>query len=155
AASIAQFDRRTLKIENTISLGCSPRSIAYEPRSKLVFAVCGSNLLNPSPSAPTHRPSGSASRPSHSTGSDEDNNFAGISHIIAIDTQSRAAIADIAIAGDARFAQPDGVGAVYLSVAAAERLEYRHGGTNRIVSPPRIAKFDGPAISAEADRLRH
>lgn len=152
--SIAVFDRSTLKVEATIQIPCPPRSIAFEPRSKLVFAVCGSNVVSPSgPQPPGHRPTGGAGRGSHGPVSTDQENFAGISHVIAIDTQQRTAIADIAIAGDARFAQADGGGAVYLTVGEAERFEYRDGATRHYRSPPRIARFDGPAIAAEAERI--
>jgi YVTN family beta-propeller protein len=156
ADAVAVFNRTTLKVETTIPVLCSPRSIAFEPHSKLVFAVCGSNLVNPGgPQQPNRRPPAGGNRASRPTGSTDQENFVGISHVVAVDTQEKAAIADIAVSGDGRFAQADDAGAVYLTIAAAERFEYRNGGTNRFVTPPRIAKFDGPAIAAEADRLRH
>jgi hypothetical protein len=161
AGAVVVFDRESLKAQNEISVGCFPRSIAFEPRSRLLFAVCGANAASPaSPAPPAHRPTGSnaprtpraAGQPS-STGNDEDNNFAGISHVVAIDTESNAAIADMAISGDFRFAEADGVGHVYITVGEAERMEYRNGATRRFVVPPRIAKFDGPAVAAEAQRI--
>ena len=153
AGAVAVFDRRTLEIENTISIGCSPRSIAYELRSKLLLAVCGANSVNPGgPNLPNRRPSNAAG--ARASAGSEDNNFAGISHVIVIDTQKNAAIADIAVPGDFRFAQADGLGHVYVTVGEAERMEFRNGVTNRYHLPPKIAKFDGPAISDEAQRLR-
>ena len=86
-------------------------------------------------------------------GNDEDNNFAGISHVVAIDTEKNTAVADISISGDFRFAQADGVGHVYVTVAEAERMEFSNGHTNRYLIPPHIAKFDGPAVAAEVQRL--
>ncbi|MGB7742196.1 MAG: hypothetical protein WBL41_05510, partial [Terracidiphilus sp.] len=160
ADAIAIFDRTTLAIQATIPIGCSPRSIAFEPRSKLLFAVCGSNGV--SPAQPPHsvpRPSGSAPRTPRTAGqpsaagNDEDNNFAGISHVVAIDTEKNTAVADISISGDFRFAQADGVGHVYVTVAEAERMEFSNGHTNRYLIPPHIAKFDGPAVAAEVQRL--
>ena len=154
AGAVAVFDRRTLEVQTTISIGCSPRSIAYEQRSKLLLAVCGANAANPGgPILPNRRPSNAAGGARTTTGS-EDNNFAGISHVIAIDTQKNVAIADIAVSGDFRFAEADGVGHVYVTVGEAERMEFRNGVTNRYHLPPKIAKFDGPAISDEAQRLR-
>jgi DNA-binding beta-propeller fold protein YncE len=164
AGAVVVFDRHSLKAQTTISVGCFPRSLAFEPRSRLLFAVCGSNGVNPAQPTPARRPAGNAPRPPRATGSDatgrnaagsdEDNNFAGISHVIAIDTQNNAATADMAVSGDFRFAEADSVGNVYVTVAEAELMEYRGGLTHRIEVPAHIAKFDGPAIAAEADRLR-
>jgi len=157
---IAVFDRITLAVEATIPIGCSPRSIAFEHRSRLLFAVCGSNVANPETQPLVRRPSGIASRPPRTTGqppaagNDEDNNFAGISHVVAVDTDKNTAVADIAIPGDFRFAQADGAGHVYVTVAEAERMEFSNGHTNRYLIPPRIAKFDGPTVAAEVQRLR-
>src|SRR5580658_10921293 len=95
AGAVVVFDRHSLKAQTTISVGCFPRALAFEPRSRLLFAVCGSNGVNPAQPTPARRPAGSAPRPPRATGSDatgrnaagsdEDNNFAGISHVIAID----------------------------------------------------------------------
>ncbi|MFZ0336921.1 MAG: hypothetical protein WAL45_02750 [Terracidiphilus sp.] len=123
ANAIAVFDRGTLKIESTISIGCSPRSIAFEPQSKLVFAVCSADAAAPAPSSPLRSPQVT-------------------SHVIAIDTASRTVLADMIMAGDFRFAQAIGDGQVYVTVYPANQR-----------SPQQIAKLDGPAIAAEAQRL--
>jgi DNA-binding beta-propeller fold protein YncE len=155
AAEVKIFNRSNFEVEASISLGYSPRSIAFEPRSGLLFAVCGSNIAGPgTPAAPGHRPQAAGPRIPNSPGNTPSDEFAGITHIVAIDTQQRTAIADIAISGDGRFAQAGTDGAVYLTVAEAARLEYRNNMTRRILAPPRIARFDGPAIAAEAQRVR-
>jgi hypothetical protein len=161
AGAVVVFDRNSLKAQTTIPVGCFPRSIAFEPRSRLLFAVCGSNVVNPAPPAPpNHRPAGSAPRPQRAAGAppvtdnDEDNNFAGISHVIAIDTQSNAVVADMQARGDFRFAATDGAGHLYVTVDEAELTEYRNGATNRIYIPSHIARFDGPEVAAQAERLR-
>jgi DNA-binding beta-propeller fold protein YncE len=155
ADTVAVFDRRSLKIESTAPISCSPRSLAFEPRSKLLFSVCGANLVNAgSFRQPGRWPSGNTPRPPRSSESTQEG-FAGISHVIAIDTQKMSVIADIAITGDFRFAHADGAGAVYVTVGETARFEYRNGATRRYVSPQRIAKFDGPALAAEADRMKH
>jgi DNA-binding beta-propeller fold protein YncE len=161
AGAVVVFDRHSLKTQSSIPIGCLPRSIVFEPRSRLLFAVCGANAVNPGgPMQPAHRPIGSAPRPPRAAGQppaaggDEDNNFGGISHVVAIDTGKNIAIADMVISGDFRFAEADGVGNVYVTVAEAERMEYRNNATNRTYIPPRIAKIDGPAIAAEAERVQ-
>jgi DNA-binding beta-propeller fold protein YncE len=155
ANAIAVFNRRTLKIGATISIGCAPRSIAFEPQSKLVFAVCGSNVVSSSTPPPDRRAPNSSRAP-RAPGSADQEIFTGVSHVIVIDTQANAAIADVAVAGDFRFAQADGAGAVYVTVAQSDRPEnLKYGISHRIVAQQRIAKFDGSAIATEAKRLRH
>ncbi len=149
--AVAVFDRSDLSVEATIHISCSPRSIAFEPQSKLVFAVCGSANASSTPQ-PGRRAASDAPRPPAGT---SQQTVAGISHIVAIDTQQKSAIADIAIAGDARFAQADNAGGVYVTVGEAEQFASRDGAMSRRVARPRIARFDGPAIAAEAERLRH
>lgn len=155
ANAVAVFNRSTPKVEATIPIPCSPRSIAYEPRSELVFAVC------PAVAGPSARPqpgrgsSGGSSQPAQAPGSANRENIAGISHLVVIDAEERSAIADVAISGVAGFAQADEAGAVYVAVAgAAARFETRNGSLRRIVANPRIAKFDGSALAAEAGRGR-
>jgi YVTN family beta-propeller protein len=138
ANAVAVVDRTTLKIESTIPIRCSPRSIAFEPQSKLVFAVCSAVLPGPSASRPGARPS----QPP----------LAGISHVVAIDTDKNRVLADIAVTGDFRFAQSDGAGHVYVSVGAVDREADRNGAAQHIHSPPRIAVFDASGIAAEAHR---
>jgi len=155
AEAVDVFDRSSLKVEAAIQISCPPRSIAFEPHSGLLLAVCGSNIVSPGGAQPPgHRETGNATRTTHAPGGADAENFAGISHVIAIDTEQRTVIAEMAISGDARFAQADGAGAVYVTVGEAERFEFRDGATRRYRSPPRIAKFDGPAIVAEAQRVR-
>src|SRR5580704_10243520 len=56
ASAIKVFDRQSLKVENTIPVGCSPRSIVYEPAAKLVFAICGADVAPPRPAHPGEQP---------------------------------------------------------------------------------------------------
>jgi DNA-binding beta-propeller fold protein YncE len=154
AQAIAVFDRRTLEIASTVSINCSPRSLAFEPSSKLLFAVCGSNVVNPEAQPSVRRQASSPARPQRPPGGSDENNFAGISHVIAVDTEKNTAVADIAVSGDFRFAQADGAGLVYVTVAEAERMEFNNGHTNRYLIPPQIAKFDGPSVATEVQRLR-
>jgi DNA-binding beta-propeller fold protein YncE len=124
ANAIAVFDRRALRIESTIAIGCAPRSIAFERQSKLVFAICSANAAIPAPASPLRRPLLT-------------------SHVIAIDTDSKTVLADMVVAGDYRFAQVTDNGQVYVTVYPANQS-----------SPSQIAKLDGVAIATEAHRRR-
>jgi YVTN family beta-propeller protein len=124
ANAVTVLDRGALRAKATISIGCSPRFIVFEPRSKLVFAFCP-------PSLPPTPPPQSGQRPISP-------NSLGPSHIVAIDTDKNSVLADIALNGDLHIAQADGYGNIFATVA----------------QPAWIAKFDASGIDAEARRRR-
>jgi len=154
ASEVKVFDRQTFQIAATIQISCFPRSIAFEPASKLVFAICGAGAASPAgPSSVVHTPRTSTVVPRPSENQQQATG-PGISHVVAIDTERNRVAADIAIAGDFRFAQPDGYGLMYVSVGAVQQDFVRDGHPAQESYPPRIAKLDGPAIAAEAERHR-
>jgi DNA-binding beta-propeller fold protein YncE len=124
ANAVAVFDRSALRAKATIAIGCSPRFIVFEPRSKLVFAFCPPNL----PASPPARPGERPIQPSN----------AGSSLIVAIDTEKNAVLASVQMNGDFHIAQADGYGSIYATVAR----------------PAWIAKLDAVGIGAEAHRRR-
>jgi len=138
AGAIEVFDRRGLSLKASIPINCSPRSIAFEPRSKLVFAICGVVQPPPRPPLPRERP---VQPPVHT----------GISHIVAIDTEQNAALADMILPGDLRFAQADGGGTVYVSAGVARFNMILNGREFTTSVPQRIIALDGQAV-AEAAR---
>ena len=140
AAAVAVFDRRMLSVSATIPIGCSPRSIAFEPSSRLVFAVCGANVANPRPPRPHGRETPVQPAPE------------GISHIIVINADKNVVLIDMTVAGDFRFAQADGAGQVYITVGEVQQTIEQNGHATRQLYPRRIAQLDGPAIAAEATR---
>jgi hypothetical protein len=154
AGEIKVFDRQTFQIESTISISCFPRSIAFEPASKLVFAICGAGVASPAaPPIVVHAPRSSSTVPRPNE-NPQQASASGISHVVAIDTEKNRVAADIAIAGDFRFAQPDGYGLMYVSVGTVQQNFVRDGHPVQENFPQRIAKLDGPAIAAEAQRHR-
>ncbi len=154
AGEVKVFDRQTFQIAATIPISCFPRSIAFEPASKLVFAICGAGAASPAgPPSAVHTPRTSTPMPRPSENS-QPATGSGISHVVAIDTERNRVAADIAIAGDFRFAQPDGNGQVYVSVGAVKQNYVQNGHPVQENFLPRIAKLDGPAIAAEAERHR-
>jgi len=100
ANTVTVFNRATLKAEASIPIGCSPRFLAFEPQSKLVFALCGPNPASARP--------GQRQAPPETYG---------LSLIVIIDAARRAVAADIALDGDFRVAQPDGSGSIYATAA--------------------------------------
>jgi DNA-binding beta-propeller fold protein YncE len=134
ANAVDVINRQNLRIDAVIPIHCSPRSIAFEPRSKLVFAVCGANAI---PAAP--RTGAGPAQPA----------VTGVSHVIAIDTDKNKVLAEITVVGDFRFAQPDGDGHVYFTVGPAQHTFVSNGSTVRHSSPPRIARIDASGILEE------
>lgn len=151
ADAVAVFDRRSLAIQATVAIGCSPRSIAFEPRNRLVFAVCGASLSVPGRPSQTaaSAASGSAEQPQHP----HLPAYTGPSHVVVIDTVRNAPIADIILDGDLRFAQPDANGRVYITAATAiaPRVD-RNGNVHTEIVPPRIARIDASGIADEVRR---
>ncbi len=145
ALAIRVFNRATLSVEATIPIGCEPRSIAFERQSKLLFAICSANSAPP-PNAARAPAAGAPRSPAPQL------NAAGISHIIAVDTDKRTAVADILVPGDLRFAQADGNNRVYVSVGAAESSLVLNGQTYRKSWPPRIARIDASILSGDSAR---
>jgi DNA-binding beta-propeller fold protein YncE len=143
AGDVAVFDRRTFKIESTIPIYCSPRSMAFEPRSKLVFAVCGGVSVAAALAAPGSRsPRANANR--------QEANRSSTSHVIAIDSASRSVLADIDVAGDFRFATADGGGEVWITVGPATQDFIEDQRVIHNSFPPRIAILNAGAIAAAA-----
>jgi DNA-binding beta-propeller fold protein YncE len=152
AAAVKVIDLRSFTVEATISIGCSPRSIAFERQNKLVFAVCGARLVSPGgpPQSVVVRPE---SLPRMTP--PRQPNYAGPSHILVIDAEKNSAIADIILDGDFRFTQPDADGHVYITVGAANEPRTNSSGhVNLEFIPPQIAKIDAAGIPDEVRRHR-
>ena len=84
----------------------------------------------------------------------------GISHVVAIDAEKKAVVADFMLAGDFRYAQADGDGGVFVTVGPADHSYLFYHGTGQhawsqiqhnVVSP-RIARLDAEAIAEEIHR---
>ena len=100
ANAVTVFDRSALRAKATIPIGCSPRFIVFEPRSKLVFAFC--------PPQPGQRPV-----------SPGNTNF---SLIVAIDTEKNTVVTNVELSGDFHVAQADGYGGIYASAVQPSRV---------------------------------
>jgi DNA-binding beta-propeller fold protein YncE len=121
AKAIRVVDRQYLSIEATIDIGCSPRSVAFEPRSGLVFAVCGTpyRMLD-QPQANILKAIVDGKYPFVGKVPIDQ---VGLSHLVAIDPERRTVLADMIFYGDGHEVQPDGFGHLYLSIGANEYFE--------------------------------
>ncbi len=148
AGTVGVFDRNTLKVVATIPIFCSPRSLAFEPRSKLVFAICGN--VSSAPPQSVSPPSEAGAPPAKQKQGPV--SLSGTSHVVAIDSQTRRVVADIIVAGDLRFAEQDGVGHIYISAGSAQFAVERNGEAVEDSAPQRIVRLDAPSIAIEARR---
>ncbi len=141
ASAVKVFDRQALKVENSIPVGCSARSIVYEPAAKLVFAVCGAEVAPPRPTHPGDRP--------------EQPQVLGISHVIAIDTSDKdQVLADLTVPGDLRVVAADGNGQVYITAGESQVPMSRNGvslSVNRAI-PSRIVVLESSTLVNAAHR---
>jgi DNA-binding beta-propeller fold protein YncE len=120
ASAVKVFDRRSLQVVASIPSGPAPRAMALEPQTRLLFVV-GSQTLERAVGAPDTRASstqpsargtaGSSSRPRGSE-----------STVTVIDVEARKPLAQIILSGSLGFAQADGNGQVYITVADANQI---------------------------------
>jgi DNA-binding beta-propeller fold protein YncE len=152
AGDIVVFDRHTFEIQSTIPIYCYPRSVAFEPRNRLVFAICGAGGAAASASPAQNQSTGThTSRPSQNPAQ---TNLSGTSHIVVIDATTENVLADIDIAGDFRSATSDGAGQVWVTVGSVTQTRLVDRTPIDDSFPPRIARLDASAIAAAAQRAQ-
>jgi DNA-binding beta-propeller fold protein YncE len=121
------FDRRTFQIVANIPTGPSPRSMALDPATGLLFVIgsqqagSGGQPANPSP---TTRPPSSSSRTPRNgnSGSGSGTPRGPQSTITVIDAERRTQIAQILLQEMLGFAQGDGNGRIYITVPDRDRI---------------------------------
>jgi DNA-binding beta-propeller fold protein YncE len=147
---IRVFDRRSFQILASISIQCSPRSVAFEPQTRLLFVACGAGIA--APAKPPSRPRSTANPASPqqtAPATPQAPPSKSLSHVVVIDADQRIVLANITASGDFRHVQSDEDGQVYITVGAGEMV-YPNGSHSSV--PPRIAHLDAGAISVEAHR---
>jgi DNA-binding beta-propeller fold protein YncE len=117
ADMVRVFDRRSFQVVASIPTGPSPRSMALDPASGLLFVVGSQATARESQASggaqPNSRPtqtSRAASPRSAAQGGPE-------STVTVIDTERRIALAQIVLSGSLGFAQADGNGRIYITVS--------------------------------------
>jgi DNA-binding beta-propeller fold protein YncE len=112
------FDRRSFQIVANIPTGPSPRSMALDASSDLLFVIGGQPGAAPTLSLETARAAGSAR-----TAPASHNTLHGpVSSVTVIDVQRRAPLAEIALPGALGFAQGDGNGRIYVTVQDSNQI---------------------------------
>lgn len=105
---VAIFDRRSFEIVAKVPTGKNPRTVVFEPASRLVFVIC------PDPVAESRTPRRSGGR--REFGSSVQ------STVTVIDSVSQKRLADFLMPGRLGFAQPDGNGSVYINVTDRSQI---------------------------------
>ncbi|HUN83057.1 MAG TPA: hypothetical protein VMU48_01695 [Terracidiphilus sp.] len=142
AGQVKIFDRATLQIVAGVGTGPSPRSIALDSESGLLFAICteaaGAGESVPGGANHHARPQSQARRRASQGSVNRLSEDGTRSMITVIDAQRREALANVVIPGQLGFAQAAGDGRVFVTVA--DRNE--------------ILRIDSEPIGAMIRRLR-
>jgi DNA-binding beta-propeller fold protein YncE len=123
ADMVRVFDRRSFQVVASIPTGPSPRSMALDPASGLLFVV-GSQATAREGQASGGVQSAS-SRQTQSTRAVTSRNApqgGPESTVTVIDTQRRVSLAQIVLSGSLGFAQSDGNGRIYISVSDRSQI---------------------------------
>jgi DNA-binding beta-propeller fold protein YncE len=120
AAMVRIFDRRSFQVLASVPTGASPRSMALDPASGLLFVV-GSNpgTDEVQGQSETRLP---ARRQTPRPGSRRETTGMPTSTLTVIDPAARVALAEILLAGHLGFAQTDGNGRVYITVVDRNQI---------------------------------
>ena len=110
ANEVKVFDRTSLQIVAAIPTVPNLRALAFEPRTKLLFAVCSI----PVTAAATAQMNCATTQPTPPRTSPNRTNV--VSSIAVIDTVTRTAVGQILLPGKLGFAIADGIGAVYINI---------------------------------------
>jgi DNA-binding beta-propeller fold protein YncE len=132
AGQVKVFDRRSLQVVASIPTGPVPRSLVFEPQSRLLFAICtspGTDSLNQAPT--TAQPAGNRGEtPLRATGrsSPENRNTQPVpgseikTSVTVIDVQTREPLAEILMPGKLGFAEADGNGRVFINIVNRNQI---------------------------------
>jgi DNA-binding beta-propeller fold protein YncE len=121
ADMVRVFDRRSFQVVASIPTGPTPRSMALDPASGLLFVVGAQATSRESqtssqaaPSRQTQPPRGPSQRNAPQGGPE--------STLTIIDTVRRVALAQILLPGSLGFAQADGNGRIYITVSDRSQI---------------------------------
>ena len=123
ADMVRVFDRRDFQVVASIPTGPSPRSMALDPTTGLLFVVGSQTTATGSaPPGSALNTSTQRSRSAHETGSRTMLPGGAASTVTVIDVERRAQLAEIVLPGSLGFAQGDGGGRVYITVPDRDQI---------------------------------
>lgn len=122
AAMIRIFDRRNFQVVASVPTGPSPRSMALDPTSGLLFVVGSQATATGNQTSGTQTGSSRQAQPSRAVPPRVAAMGGTESTITVIDTESRIPLAQVVLSGSLGFAQDDGNGRVYIAVADRNQI---------------------------------
>jgi DNA-binding beta-propeller fold protein YncE len=122
ANQVKVFDRRTLAVVGTISTGPVPRALVFEPRNRLLFAVC-TMPVTPSQPATAQGRAPNAARPAPGNVPPRPPANEEIkSSVTVIDAQTRQPLGEILMPGRLGFAETDGNGEIFINMVSRNQI---------------------------------
>lgn len=115
ADMVRVFDRRTFEVVASIPTGPAPRSMALDPTSGLLFVVGSHPNVEAGQETPQQRTVTARGRTPRGTSTRSPG--AAQSTLTVIDVQKRIPLAQIVLPGNLGFAQANGDGRIYITVA--------------------------------------
>jgi DNA-binding beta-propeller fold protein YncE len=121
ADDVKVFDRRTFQVVASIPTGPTPRSLALEPQSGLLFVMCAEPAAAiPAAPVPPSRPNTRRTAPLPPRPPARDTEIR--SSMTVIDIEGRKALATILMPGRLGFAQPGGSGEVFVNLVNRDSI---------------------------------
>jgi DNA-binding beta-propeller fold protein YncE len=115
ADDVKVFDRRTFQVVASIPTGPTPRSLALEPQSGLLFVMCAEPVAaNPPPPATPNRANARRNVPPPTRPPVRNTELR--TSMTVIDVQARQSLSTILMPGRLGFAQPGGSGEVFVNL---------------------------------------
>jgi DNA-binding beta-propeller fold protein YncE len=148
---VVVFDRRTLETVANIEDVPSPRSLVFEPQTRLLFAVHPA----PRPPAPVqHIPRTTTHITPRPAPPEPAPNPGATSSITVIDTETRKIVAQIQMFGTLGFAQADGRGQIYVNVTDHNQVIRLDAQTvaGQLAKPPEPASSTPETAPAESQK---
>jgi DNA-binding beta-propeller fold protein YncE len=139
---VTVFDRQTLKKIADIDTGPNPRSLVYDPQTRLLFVVRANPPAEPTAAEAGHRTSPSRAEPYAEP--------AVQSYITVIATESNTAIGEIVLPGLLGFAVGDENGQIYVAVTDRNRVVRFDAQAVAALLRPEPAENTAPAAANQA-----
>jgi DNA-binding beta-propeller fold protein YncE len=116
------FDRRSFQMVASIPTGPSPRSMALDPASGLLFVVGSQATARESQTPAGAQPNSRQTQTSHAAVPRSAAQGGPESTVTIIDTEQRISLAQIVLSGSLGFAQADGNGRIYITVSDRSQI---------------------------------
>ena len=123
ADMVRVFDRRDFQVIANIPTGPSPRSMALDPSSGLLFVVGSQTTgMSNAPTSPARNAAAQKTRSPRESGPRTMAPGGAASSVTVIDIERKVQLAEIVLPGSLGFAEADGNGRVYITVSDRDQI---------------------------------